>query len=366
MSSYKSPKPRQGIENLPPYVPGKSEAGAARGPLYKLSANESPLGASPKAMAAYEKAVKDLALYPEAGADALRAALAEVHGLDAARIVIGAGSDELLHLLAEAYLSAGDEAVISEFAFLMYPIATLAAGGEVVVAKDRDFTVDVDAMLAAVTDKTRIVWLANPNNPTGTYLNADEVRRLHAGLRSDIILVIDNAYGEYVTAPDYETGASLVETADNVVMLRTFSKMGLAALRVGWLYGPPAIVDVINRLRSPFNVSRPAQAAAEAAARDVGFTARLRAHNGQWRDWLVETLSSNRIKVLPSQGNFILALFADTDEAAKGFVALAEAGAIVREMGAYGLPHALRISIGSEEAMRLVAETMAEMMGTGS
>ena len=356
----KRPVPQAGILNIAPYVPGKSGNGPGKEAI-KLSSNESPLGASPRAIAAYAEAAPRLADYPEGSSAKLRETLAEVHGLEPERIVIGAGSDEILHMLAQTYLGDGDEAVQSEYGFLMYPIATTAAGATPVIAMDRNYTVDVDAMLAAVTDKTRIVWLANPNNPTGTWLSDAEVRRLHAGLRSDIVLVIDNAYAEYVTAPDYATGAQLVREAENVVMVRTFSKMGLAALRVGWMYGPDSIIDPINRIRGPFNVSVPAQEAAIAAARDAEFTKTLCDHNARWREWLTAQLRSNRVQVLESQGNFILALFDPNagPSAADMFATLAEAGLITREMGGYGLPDALRISIGSEDAMRRVAEIVA-------
>ncbi len=360
----KRPVPRSGILRIAPYAPGKSGTDFGRAAI-KLSSNESPLGASPRAVAAYAEAASRLADYPEGTSARLRQTLAEVHGLEAERIVIGAGSDQILHMLAETYLGAGDEAVVSEFGFLMYPIATLAAGATPVVARDRDYKVDVDSMLAAVTDKTKIVWLANPNNPTGTWLSDAEVRRLHAGLRSDILLVVDNAYAEYVTAPDYTIAVDLVREAGNVVMVRTFSKMGLAALRVGWLYGPDQIVDALNRVRDPFNVSVPAQEAAAAATLDNAFTARLRDHNARCRTWLTGQLRSNRVQVPESQGNFILALFDDSagSSAADMFAALAEAGLITREMDGYGLPNALRISIGSEAAMRHLVDVVKARLG---
>jgi histidinol-phosphate aminotransferase len=267
--------------------------------------------------------------------------------------------------LAQTYLGDGDEAIQSEFGFLVYPIATLAAGATPVVASDSNYTADVDAVLAAVTDRTKIVWLANPNNPTGTWLSDREVRRLHAGLRPDILFVIDNAYAEYVTAPDFSIGADLVREAQNVVMVRTFSKMGLAALRVGWVYGPDHVIDALNRIRGPFNVSVPAQEAAVAATMDVAFTSELSAHNARWRKWLTEQLRSNRVQVPESQGNFVLAMFDESagPSAADIFSALAEAGLITREMAGYGLPNALRISIGSEDAMRRTVEVIRTMLG---
>src|SRR5690606_24865993 len=326
--------------------PGRSSA-PGQTKVIKLSANESPLGASPKAVEAYRGVADALEIYPEGSSRALRTALAEVHGIDAERIIVGAGSDEILHLLAQTYLGEGDEAIMSQYGFMVYPIITRAAGAEPVVAPETDYRSDVDALLAAVTERTKIVFLANPNNPTGTYLSAAELDRLHAGLPSHVLLVIDSAYAEYVTANDYGVGISLVERSDNVVMVRTFSKVGLAAARIGWLYGPDHLVDAVNRIRGPFNVSVPGQMAAEAATRDVAFTKTLRDHNAKWRDWLTAELDGNRLRVLPSQGNFVLVLFPQTQgqTAADANAALLERGLVVREMGAYGIGNGLRISI---------------------
>ncbi len=356
------PMPKPGIMKITPYIPGRSSPSSSfvperEGKTIQLSSNESALGASPKAIAALDGLADVLAHYPDGTSHNLRTALAEIHGLEKERIVIGAGSDEILHLLAQVYIGEGDEAIVSEFGFLVYPIVTRGAGGEPVFVSDKDYRVDVEAVLEAVSKKTRIVFIANPNNPTGTYLNKSEMARLHKGLRDDILLVVDNAYAEYADADDYETGLDLVRGAQNVVMVRTFSKMGLAALRVGWMYGPDTIVDAMNRLRGPFNINYAAQLAGEAAARDGEFVARLKAHNSKWRQWLSDQLTSNEIRVLPSQGNFILAIFTrdGTGGAKKAFQALAEGGVMVREMGAYGLPDALRISIGTQEAMERVA-----------
>ncbi|WP_338609015.1 histidinol-phosphate transaminase [Pelagibacterium nitratireducens] len=357
------PVPQPGILTIAPYVPGRSSApGKMAGDTIKLSANESPLGASPKAIAAVKAAAEKLEIYPEGSSRELRAALGEVHGLDPERIVVGAGSDEVLHLLAQTYIGDGDEAVMSQYGFMVYPIITRAAGGTPVVAPETDYCADVDAILAAVTRKTKIVFLANPNNPTGTYLDAEALDRLHAGLPANVLLVIDSAYAEYVTAPDYGVGISLVERSENVVMVRTFSKMGLAAARVGWLYGPAHLVDAVNRIRGPFNVSVLGQVAAEAATRDVAFTRALREHNDKWRVWLSAEIGSNRLRVLPSQGNFILVLFDDADMAKAANGALLERGLVVREMGGYGIANGLRISIGSEGAMRAVAATLKDFM----
>ena len=351
MSDVSRPTPQPGILDISAYVPGK--AGAAGSNAVKLSANESPLGASPKAMAAFRAAAEHLEIYPEGSSRHLREALGEVHGIDPALIVCGNGSDDLLHLLAQTYLGAGDEAVMNRYGFSVYPIITKAAGAAIVMVDEIDYTADVDLLLAAVTPATKVVWLANPNNPTGTYLSDAEVRRLHAGLRPDILLVVDNAYAEYVTAADYSVGLDLVGEAQNVVMVRTFSKMGLAAARIGWMVGPTHVVDAINRIRGPFNVNLPGQLAAAAATRDVDFTARLKAHNAQWRDWITQELDSNHLHVVPSQGNFVMVLFPDAAHAKEAFEVLMARGLIVREIGgSYGITHGLRISIGSEEAMR--------------
>jgi histidinol-phosphate aminotransferase len=348
------PTPQPGILEIAPYVPGKS--GASGSAFVKLSANESPLGASPAAIAAFASAADHLEIYPEGSSRLLREALGEVHNIDPDLIVCGNGSDDLLHLLAQCYLGDGDQAVMSRYGFSVYPIITRGAGAEIVLVDEADYTADVDALLEAVTDRTRIVWLANPNNPTGTYLSDTEVRRLHAGLRGDILLVIDSAYAEYVTAVDYTVGKDLVREAENVVMVRTFSKMGLAAARIGWMVGPPAIVDAVNRLRGPFNVNLPAQLAGAAAARDVAFTDKLKTYNAEWRDWLTDELSSNHMRVVPSQANFVMVLFPDAEFARRAFEALWERGLIVREIGkSYGIETGLRISIGSEDAMRGVA-----------
>jgi histidinol-phosphate aminotransferase len=346
------PVPQPGILDIAPYLPGKS--GAPGSNAVKLSANESPLGASPRAMEAFRAAADHLDIYPEGSSRLLRTALGEVHGIDPELIVCGNGSDDLLHLLAQCYLGEGDEAVMSRYGFSVYPIITRATGAAIVMVDEDDYTADVDALLAAVTPKTKVVWLANPNNPTGTYLPDAEIRRLHAGLRPDILLVIDNAYAEYVTAGDFTVATPLVREAQNVVMVRTFSKMGLAAARIGWMFGPAPIVDAINRIRGPFNVNLPAQLAGAAAARDVEFTARLKAHNAQWRDWITAELNqSNHFRVVPSQANFVMVMFPDADHAALAFQTLLERGLIVREIGAsYGIPDGLRISIGSEQAMR--------------
>ncbi len=359
------PVPQPGILKIAPYVPGRSDAPSGV-KLVKLSANESPLGASPRAIEAYKALADKFHIYPEGSSRELRTALGEVHGISPDRIVCGFGSDDILHLLAQVYLGEGDEAVMSQYGFNVYPIITRGASAEIVMAPETDYRADVGNLLAAVTPRTKIVFLANPNNPTGTYLSAAEVERLHAGLRPDILLVVDSAYAEYVTATDYSVGIDLVDKAQNVVMVRTFSKMGIAGERVGWMYGPDHIVDAVNRIRGPFNVTLSGQAAAAAAARDVEFTAKLRDYNANWRDWLTKALSGNAIRVPPSQGNFILALFEDVATSRAAFTALRDKGLIVREMHGYGIPEALRITIGLEEHMRAVAEILEAFGAPGA
>jgi histidinol-phosphate aminotransferase len=360
MSHPSRPTPQPGILDIAPYMPGKS--GAPGSKSIKLSANESPLGASPRALAAMAEAATQLEIYPEGSSRILREALGEVHGIDPNRIICGNGSDDLLHLLAQVYLGEGDEAVMNRYGFSVYPIITMAAGAKIVMVDEADYRADVDALLAAVTERTKIVWLANPNNPTGTYLTAAEVARLHAGLRPDILLVVDSAYAEYVTAADYSVGMDLVDAHDNVVMVRTFSKMGLAAVRIGWMVGPDHVVDAIHRIRGPFNVNLPAQKAGAAAARDVEFNQRLKEHNAVWRDYLTTELAGNRMRVIPSQANFVMVLFETPEVAARAFETLVDAGYIVREIGAsYGIHNGLRISIGSEESMRAVVNVLKSM-----
>ncbi len=361
------PAPRPGIMGITPYVGGESDVpGQAR--VIKLASNEGALGASPKAIAAYTKAAEGLHRYPDGTCAALRQAIGALNGIDAARIVCGAGSDELIGMLARAYAGPGDEVLYSEHGFLMYPIAAQAAGATPVTAPETNLTADVEALLEKVTGKTRIVFLANPNNPTGTYLPDDAMRRLRAALPNDVLLVIDAAYAEFVTRNDYAPGIQLVDEFDNVVMTRTFSKIyALASLRLGWAYCPAAVADVLNRVRAPFNVTAPAQAAGMAALGDVAFTDTARAHNDEWLAWTTETISGLGLEVVPSVGNFILVRFPGATgrdaEAADGF--LKSRGIIARRMGAYGLADCLRLTIGIEEHMRALTEALGDFMEQG-
>ncbi|HUI95301.1 MAG TPA: histidinol-phosphate transaminase [Xanthobacteraceae bacterium] len=362
--SVMQPQPRPGVLEIEPYVPGKSRApGAAR--VFKLSSNETPLGPSPRAIAAYQTVATRLQDYPDDAASALREAIGRAFGLDPDRIVCGAGSDDLLNLLARAYLADGDEAIHTTHGFLVYPIATLGTGARPVAAPETDYTANVDAILAAVTKKTKVVFLANPNNPTGTYISFDEVKRLHRGLPPHVLLVIDAAYAEYVRRHDYESGIELVATSDNVVMTRTFSKIhGLAGLRLGWMFGPAPVVAAINRIRVPFSVNAAAAAAGVAAIEDVEHQERAREHNTRWLAWLAEEIGKLGLKITPSVANFLLIHFPQ----AKGRTAkdadafLVARGLILRQVGVYKLPHALRLSVGTEEANRLVVAALKEFL----
>ncbi|GJD75622.1 pyridoxal phosphate-dependent aminotransferase [Methylobacterium goesingense] len=354
------PVPRPGVLAIEAYVPGKSGApGLAK--VHKLSSNETPLGPSPKAVAAMRAEAAKLELYPDGTATRLREAIATRYGLDPARIVCGAGSDELLSFLAYAYLGPGDEGIFTEHGFLVYRIAILAAGGTPVVVKERDLRADVDALLAAVTARTKIVYLANPNNPTGTYLPFDEVRRLQAGLPPHVLLVLDGAYAEYVRANDYSAGLDLVLEANNVVMTRTFSKIhGLAALRVGWMVAPSEVADAVNRIRGPFNLSGAGIAAGAAAIADDAHVAAAVAHNDTWLATMTDAVRDLGLAVTPSVANFILVHFPAEPgrSAAEADAFLTTRGVITRRVSSYGLPDALRVTIGGEEANRAFLDAL--------
>ncbi len=359
------PEPRPGIMDIAAYVGGESSIpGVDR--IIKLSSNEGPFGPSPLASKAHETEAQNLHRYPDGGAVKLRAAIGERYGLDPEKIVCGAGSDELISLLCKAYAGPGDEVLYSKHGFLMYPISAKTVGATPVTAPEVDKTANVDNLLAAVTDKTRILFLANPNNPTGTYLPATEVKRLRDNLRDDILLVIDAAYAEYVTVDDYSAGIELVDAGENTVMTRTFSKIyALGGVRLGWCYAPANVIDVLNRIRGPFNVGAAAMAAGIAAIQDKNFEDMSRAHNTKWREWTAIELGNLGLDVTPSIGNFLLVCFnADPDrDAAAADAFLKTKGIVVRRMGGYGFPNCLRITIGLEEEMRAVVDALAQFMG---
>jgi histidinol-phosphate aminotransferase len=356
--------PQPGIMDISPYVPGESSIPGGLKPI-KLSSNETPLGPSAKAIAAYKAEADQLERYPDGAASALRKAIAEQYGLNPERIVCGNGSDELINLIAHAYAGPGDETVYTEHGFLMYKIATLSSGAKPVPVPETDYRANVDAMLARVTDRTKIVFLANPNNPTGTYIPHEEVRRLHRGLPSHTLLVLDAAYCEYVRRNDYEAGLELVATTDNTVMTRTFSKIyGLAALRLGWAYCPAGIADVLNRVRGPFNVTAPSLAAGVAAIGDKAHIEVAVAHNETWLPWVTAEVEKLGLKVTPSVGNFVLIHFPSEKgrDAASADELLKSRGIILRRVAAYGLPNALRMTIGTEADNRAVVAALAQFM----
>jgi len=365
MAAKRGPNPRPGILDIAPYVPGTSALPGAQ-TVIKLSSNETPLGPSPKAVEAYLAQAAQLSRYPDGSARPLREALAKLYGLDAARIVCGAGSDELLNLLAAAYLGPGDEAIYSEHGFLVYRIAIQAHGATPVAAPETALTADVDAILSRVTDATRMVFIANPNNPTGTYLTFDEVKRLHAGLPEHVILVLDAAYAEYVRANDYEAGIELVATSPNAVMTRTFSKIyGLAALRLGWAYCPEPVADVLNRIRGPFNVTGPSIAAGVAALADQPHMLQAAEHNATWRPYMTEALEGLGLRVTPSAANFLLVHFPKGNgrSARDADKFLHDRRIILRRVEEYGFPDALRMTIGTEDENRAVLGALSDFMG---
>jgi histidinol-phosphate aminotransferase len=359
-----APKPRPGVLDIEAYVPGESSVPGGKRPI-KLSSNETPLGPSPKAIAAFRDAARELERYPDGRATALREAIARRYGLNAARIVCGAGSDELISLLAHTYIGAGDEGIFTEHGFLLYRIVVLASGGTPVVAPERNLTADVDAILSRVTPRTKVVFLANPNNPTGTYLAIDEVRRLREKLPSQVLLVLDAAYAEYVRRNDYEAGVELVATTTNTVMTRTFSKIhGLAGLRIGWAYCPEPVADALDRVRGPFNVSAPAIVAGAAAIEDVSHVEQAALHNETWLPWLASEIEKLGLEVTPSVANFLLVHFpkerARSAHACDEF--LKSRGIILRRVSAYGLPDALRLTVGREEENRTVVGALSDFM----
>ena len=354
-SDMPAPKPHPGILDIAPYVGGKSGVtGVDR--IIKLSSNEGALGPSPKAVAAHQAISSDLHRYPDGGSGDLRRALGAYYGLNPDHIILAAGSDELLSLLARAYAGPGDEVLYSQHGFLMYPIVAKTVGANPVCAPEDGLTASVDALLGAVSDKTRICFIANPNNPTGTWLARPEIKRLRDGLPDHVLLVLDGAYAEFMTDPDYEAGIELVSRTANTVMTRTFSKIyGLGGLRLGWGYFPPAIADVINRLRNPFNVSLSAQAAGVAALHDHAFTEQVRRHTDKTRQWFEAQLNQlPGIVVHPSVCNFVLLEFRASQSGKRADAAdayLTARGLIPRKVVGYGLPDYLRITIGTQAEM---------------
>ena len=358
------PAPKEWILGISPYVPGKAAADDGR-PLIKLSANENPLGTGQAARAALIAATADLATYPDPGAAKMREAIAAAHGLDPARVIYGTGSDELLHIAASAYAGPGDEILYVKYGFSVYDIAARRVGATPVIAPDTDYATDVDALLACVTDKTRVVFLANPNNPTGTMTPREDIARLHAALRPDILFVLDQAYAEYLEADEDDGGIELAKNAPNVLVTRTFSKIhGLAAERIGWGYASAEIIDALHRIRAPFNVTTAGQAAAIAAIGDSGWVDASRTHNRQWREWLageIASLSNHGLRAVPSKANFLLILFEGKLTAEAAMKGLWDEGYATRWLPGQGLPNGLRITIGTAEQVRAVAAKLRAM-----
>lgn len=367
---HPGPQPKPWITELAPYQPGKAKAKDGRA-LKKLSANENPLGCAPAALAVLraegdsQPSGDDAARYPDPDCTALRAAIGALHDLPAEQIVCGTGSDELLNLAAQAYAGEGDEIIHVRYGFAVYDIATRRIGATPVVVPDSDYSCDLDAILAAVTGRTRVIYLANPNNPTGTMVCANAIAEFHAQLPPHILLVLDQAYGEYLD-DDGRQAFDLARHHDNVLITRTFSKIyGLAAQRIGYAFGAPALIDAINRIRAPFNVTTTGQAAAIAALGDQDFVARSRAHNSQWRAWLaneVEALGNHGLTAIPSHANFLLIRFDGAVTAEQALGALADAGYMTRWLPGQGLANCLRITIGDEADMHGVAAVLRALV----
>ena len=355
-----TPKPRPEILTIHPYVGGESVLPGVNRTL-KLSSNEGAFGVPPGAQEAIRQAVTEVFRYPDGGADRLREALGRRWGLDPARIVCGAGSDDLLYQFCLSYGGPGRDIIMSEHGFSIYYIAGTYAGSRVIKVPERNLRVDVEAMLAAVSPSTRLMFIANPNNPTGSMVTAAEMAWLRERLPPEVLLVIDSAYAEYVTRADYDAGTQLVDATDNTVMTRTFSKVfGLGGMRIGWCYAKAEVVDVLNRVRGPFNVSVAAQAAAIAALEEPDWVERSVAHNSEWRPKLAAGIEAAGIRIWPSEGNFVLADFETVDRANQADAFLRQRGIIVRKVAGYGLPHCLRVTVGTGEECSLVIEGLTE------
>ncbi|MBV9996807.1 MAG: histidinol-phosphate transaminase [Caulobacteraceae bacterium] len=359
-----APQPKSGILEITPYKPGKSSAEGVANPV-KLSGNENILGCSPKAREAFLAVADQLNVYPDGRGTALRTAVAQRYGLEPERLVLGCGTDEVLHLICQTFLEPGDNIVQGEFAFGAYGIGARACQAEVRSAREPRYRLDIDLMLELVDERTRLVFVTNPANPTGTFNTRGELDRLLGALPASVVLVIDAAYAEFCTDPTFTDGLDLARHAQNVIVTHTFSKIhGLAALRVGWGYAPAPIADAIDRIRPPFNVSIPAMAAAVAALADAEFQARSLAHVETWRAWLTQQIGGLGLEVTPSGANFVLVEFpkAPGKTATDAEPFLASRGLIVRGLGNYGLPGHLRITIGLEAHNRALVGALADFL----
>lgn len=354
------PTPKPGILDIAPYVGGKSAIAGVAEPM-KLSSNENMLGAGEKARAAYEAAIRSIHVYPDGRATKLRGAVAETHGLEPERLIFGNGSDEVFALLNQTYLTAGDNIVTGQYGFLAYRISAKACEAEVKLAPEPNYKAEVDALLAQVDARTKIVYVSNPSNPTGSWNSGEEIRRLHAALPPDVLLVVDEAYAEYVAEPDWETAFPLARDAENIVVTRTFSKIhGLGGLRIGFGYAPLKVAEAVDRIRLPFNVSAPGLEAATAALSDRAHQEASRALVANWKPRLTQALRGFGLQVLPSAGNFVLVIFENPERATAANDYLNSKGIIVRPVGGYGLPQALRITIGTEDQNRAVIDALSE------
>lgn len=360
-----APVPKQWIMDIAPYVPGRSTTDDGR-KVAKLSSNENPLGTSEAARAAFASAAACLERYPDASGAIVREAIAEKYGLDPARVIYGNGSDEILHLAAGAFAGPGDEVIFVRYGFAVYEIAARRVGAVPVIAPDTDYATDVDSILACVTDRTRIVYIANPNNPTGTFAAREEIARLHAGLPGHVLLVLDHAYAEYLDADEDDGGMVLAGSAPNVLVTRTFSKIyGLAAERIGWGYASAEIVTALHRIRLPFNITIAGQQAAVAALHDQAFVDKSKAHNSKWREWFadqVASLGNAGVRAVPSKANFLLVLFEGRLTAEQAYKGLMDAGFITRWLPGQKLAHGLRISIGTKAEMLGLADALRKLV----
>jgi histidinol-phosphate aminotransferase len=360
-----APEPKPWIMGIAPYIPGRSTTDDGR-KVVKLSSNENPLGTPEAARRAFMQAALSLERYPDASGRIVREALAAKHGLDPARIIYGNGSDEVLHLAAGAFSGPGDEVIFVHYGFAVYEIAARRTGATPVIAPDQDYATDVDAVLACVTERTRVVFVANPNNPTGTYASRDEIARLHAALPANVLLVLDHAYAEYIEGDLDDGGMELARTATNVLVTRTFSKMyGLAAERIGWGYAAAPIIEAMHRIRLPFSMTIAGQHAAVAALGDTAFVEHARAHNAEWRRWFTDEiakLGNAGLRAIPSQANFVLVVFEGKLTAERAYKGLMDAGYIVRWLPGQGLPHGLRITIGTAEETQGVAAALRALV----
>jgi histidinol-phosphate aminotransferase len=360
-----APQPKPWIIDIAPYVPGGAITDDGR-KVAKLSSNENPLGTSDAARQAFASAANSLERYPDASGAIVREAVASKYGLDPGRVIYGNGSDEILHLVAGAFAGPEDEVIFVRYGFAVYEIAARRVGATPVIAPDKDYATDIDAVLAAVTERTRIVYIANPNNPTGTYTPREEIARLHAKLPGDVLLVLDHAYSEYLDAGEDDGGLELAKTASNVLVTRTFSKIyGLAAERIGWGYASAEIVQAMHRIRLPFNMTIAGQQAAVAALHDTAFLERSKEHNAKWRTWFdeqVASLGNAGLRAVPSKANFLLVLFEGQLTAELAYKGLMDAGYITRWLPGQKLGHGLRITIGTEEEMRGLTEALRRLV----